>query len=328
MTAISRRRMLTITGALGTALGPRLVWAQAAWPATTRIIVPGPAGGPVDLISRRLGDKLATALATTVVVENKPGAAGLLGFKAAAGAAPDGSTLAYVHSGHLTLQAMGGRLDVLQEMRPVSKVSASPFVLAVPAASPFKTQADLLADLKARPGKLNYGTGGIGSPAHLAFERLSDRVPGGLQAQQIPFKGATETVVSLVSGDIDFTISLVGALVDHIKSGRVRALSVTTAERLSAMPNLPTVAEAGVPGFEFEAWGSLMLPAKASDELVNRLAGAIKAGVATPEVAELMARMGSHASTGATPAQFAAQLRAELATETALAKRLGLKAGG
>ena len=181
------RRQVLVRGlqrsvALSSLAGPGLVWAQSGgqWPVDTlKILIPAPAGGGVDVFCRKVGERLATHLGITVVPDNKAGAAGLLGTKALAGAPPDGITIGFIHSGLVSVQAMGGKLDLVNEFRPVvARFNESAFVVAVNAESKYRSFGDLMKDILAQPGKLNYGTGGQGSPAHMVFEGLKVKVPG------------------------------------------------------------------------------------------------------------------------------------------------------
>lgn len=327
MTQPNRRTLLAAGGAFtALALLPLRARPQpSAWPATTRFIVPFSPGGAVDTMVRRLAELLAPQLGTVAVVENRAGASGLLAAKAVAKSPADGSTILYLHSGMVTLQAVSGRLDILGEFRPVTKITAGPHLLVVRGDSPYKTQAELISAIQSQPGKLNFGSGGVGSPPHLGFETMAERVPGGLKAAHIPYKSAPEAVVGLIGGDIDFTLALPGLAGEHLRSGKLRALSTTGAARLSFLPKLPTVAEAGIPGYLFDAWGGFAVPARTPDAVVARLHEATASAVAAPEFAELMARTGAVADLSPSPAAFAEQLRAAIPAEKALVMRLGIK---
>ncbi len=302
------------------------VFAQApAWPATTKLIVPLPAGGGVDLVARKLSEPLGHKLGTTIVIDNKPGASGLIAAKAAASGSADGSTMFYLHPGILTMQAITARLDLLAEFKPVTRLSNGPQLLVVPANSPYKTQAELFNAIKAQPAKLNYGTGGNGSPTHLAFEWMDERMTGGLKATQIPFKGSVEAVNALLGGEIDFTIALYSLVGEHLKTGKLRALSVTSASRMPTVPNIPTVAEAGLPGYVFDSWGAFVVPVKTPDAVVAKLFEAIKATANSPEYVAFIERIGGVVQTSASPAAFAEQLKLAVAEEKKIVERLGLK---
>ena len=327
---VSKRLVL---GAAIVALGScASVFAQApataqasAWPATTKIVVPLPAGGGVDMIVRKFAETLAPKLGTNVIVDNRPGASGLIAAKAASAGAADGSTILYLHPGLITMQTITGRLDISSEFKAITKLSSGPHLLLVPANSPYKTQAELLAAMKAQPGKLNYGSGGNGSPSHLAFEWMDEKTPGGVKATQIPFKGSVESVTALLGGEIDFTFSLFNVVHEHIKSGKLRALSITSSARFPMAPNVPTVAEAGIPGYVFDAWGGLVVPAKTPDAVVARLYEAAKLSANSPEFSGFIAKSAGVIEVSPSPTFFNDQLKTYLADEKKIVDRLGLK---
>ncbi len=336
-TPITRRQAVTLgVGGAAAACGlaaPSVTWAQAAatpaaakWPVDPlRLLIPGPAGGGVDLTCRRVGERLAAHLGVTVVPDNKPGAAGLLSCRALAAAAPDGGTIGLIHSGLVSVQAMGGKLDLLKEFRPVvGRFSESQFIVAVHPDSPHRSMADLLKDITARPGALNYGTGGQGSPGHMVFERLKDRVPG-LQAQDVPFKGAIESVNALLAKSLDFLIGVMSTVQVHIKSGRLRALAVTGATRSALFPEVPTIAESGVPGFAYTSWGGFYGPAKMPEPLVATLQGVLASIVREPEFVQFIATIGSQIAKPESAVDFQAFLSESIVREKAVMTRLGLK---
>lgn len=298
-------------------------WAQSTWPdKTIRIIVPAPAGGGVDVFVRALAEQLALQLKQPVIVDNKPGAAGLLGTKAASQSAPDGYTLAYLHSGLVTVQAMNPKLDLLQEFRPVSKLSNAPFLAVVSAESKYKTLQDLIAAVQANPGKLTFGSGGAGSPAHFAVEYMEEKL-GNFKALHVPFKGAAESANAIVGGQVDFQVGLLAAVIGLVQSGRLRALAITGRERLPMLPNVPTMAEAGIPGFVFAPWGGLGVPAGTPDAVVARLSEVLPAAMATQSMKDMVARQGSMVDYAPGPA-FAAQIAREIEVDKVVVKRLGM----
>lgn len=327
MTTIHRRAALTQMAAI--AASPMLAsWAQAqsAWPSPTKIVLPFPAGGGVDVVVRKLAESLAKQLNATIVIDNKPGAAGQIGVQAAAKSTPDGSTIFYMHAGILTTQAITGRMDVLKDFKMVSKISTAPHALLVPGNSPHKTLGDLIAAIKKDPGKLNYGTGGAGSNTHLMFELLDDKVPGGLNATAVPFKGAIESVMAMLSGDIDFAFALPVSIFEHVKTGKLRVLATTGTVRMPLLPQVPTVAEGGVLGYSAEPWGGLAVPVGVSDAMVEQLLLSLKASLALPEVAEMFIRTGGRVEASASPAVFTSFVREELERDKKLVAKLGLKA--
>jgi len=316
-----RRQILTLLAAspwLATAAR-----AQSAWPERDlRIVAPVPPGGTVDLLVRAMAEHMRQALGRPVVVDNRPGAGGLLGTKIASAAAPDGYTLAYLHSGLVTVQAMNPKLDLLKEFRMVARLTHGPFGLVVRADSPYKTAQELFAAVKAQPGKLTFGSGGVGSPAHLAVEHIEERIPG-FKALHVPYKAATETVNAMIGGQVDFSVSVLGTLTPLVQSGKLRLLAITGRARLPQMPDVPTLHEAALPGYVFEPWSALAVPAGTPDAVVERLYQLMPATMATSAVKDVVAKGGSviEVIDGKT---FAAQLARDIPAEQALVKRLGM----
>jgi tripartite-type tricarboxylate transporter receptor subunit TctC len=326
MTTLHRRTVLTRLTTL-TAMPLLAPWARAqtSWPSPTKIVIPFPAGGGVDVVVRKLAEALAKQLNATVIIDNKPGASGQIGVQTAVKSAPDGSTIFYMHTGILMAQAIAGRTDVLKDLKMVSQVSTAPHALVVPGNSPYKTMGDLIAAIKKSPGKLNYGTGGAGSNTHLMFEILDDMVPGGLNATAVPFKGAIESVMAMLSGDIDFAFALPVSVFEHVKTGKLRVLATTGTVRMPLLPQVPTVSESGVPGYNAEPWGGFAVPAATPDAVVDRLLQALKAALAQPEVAEMFLRTAGKIDPSASSAAFTAAVRDELERDKKLVVKLGLK---
>lgn len=323
--SISRRALLR--GLAGAHLAwPALSGAQSAWPERDlRMLVPVPPGGIVDQSARAVADQLRTELGRAVIVDNRGGAGGLIATKALAQAPADGHTLGYLHAGLVTVQAMGHKLDLLKELRLLGRVSHSPFALAVRADSPHKSAAELIAAVRTSPGKLNYGSGGVGSPAHLAVEMLEERLPG-FSAVHVPFKSALESASALVSGQVDFTLSVLGSLVPLVQGGKLRLLAMTTDKRVELLAQVPTFTESAVPGFVFEPWGGYAVPAGTPEAVVERLARAVKAASESAPARELAQKSGSIVQFFDGQA-LGAQIARELPVETALVKRLGMVAG-
>ena len=334
---INRRQALILSmqsAAASSVVASSYAWAQSATPATPKwpvdtlkIIIPAPAGGGVDQLCRKVGEKLAVHLNIKVIPDNKPGASGLLGAKALASAAPDGGTIGLIHSGMVSVQAMGSKLDLINEFRPVvGRFNESQFIVAVNAESKYHSFLELLKDIAAQPGKLNYGTGGQGSPAQMVFERLKEK-QAGLSAQDVPFKGAIDSVNALLGKDIDFLIGVMSTVLVQVKSGRLRALAVTGSKRSALMPEVPTIAESGFSGFSYVAWGGFFGPAKLPDRLASTLQEVFAKMVKEPDFMQLVAVSGSQTSAYESTAEFLAFLRESIASETAVMTRLGLKTG-
>jgi len=258
------RRFAFLVGALLAMTG------ALAQPALVRLVVPFPPGGSNDVIARAMAPQLAKRLGTNVIVENKAGAAGVIGSDAVAKAPPDGSQLLLTSSTFLTTAATQSKLpyDPLGAFTPIAMVAEGPLLVAVPADRPIKSGADLIAAAKARPGALNYGTSGVGSVAHLATELLNGAAQ--IQTTHVPYKGAGPALIDLAAGQIDVMISNYSSIVPQMKSGKVRAIAVTSAKPSPAFPDLPPLA-ATVPGYAIEIWVTVFAPAGTPAPLVERL---------------------------------------------------------
>ena len=278
MRKIDRRQVLgAFAGAASSLCLPRAARSQAAslaWPVNTiKLMAPVPAGGGVDALCRRMADRMGAHLGINVVVENKAGAGGLVGAQALAAAPADGSNIGYLHAGHLTLQAMGAKIDLTRDFVPLAgRFSVSQFVIAVNAESPYKTLPDLIRAIQAQPGKLNFGSGGIGTRGHMSFESLRLRVPG-LNAVYVPYKGAIEAVNAVAAKNLDFVSGLMSAVLTQVRAGRLRALAVSGTTRSSLLPEVPTIAESGYPGFSLVSWGGIYGPPRLATELAATLRG-------------------------------------------------------
>ena len=299
--------------------------ARTAWPSKPlKFVVPYPAGGSPDNFTRQISEQLAQRFGVSVVVENKPGAGGLLGLRSVSQGSADGHLYSYVTSGQVTLSAINPKFDLLKELKPVARLSASPFVALVNSTSPYKTMGELISAVQAAPGKLSFGTAGTGSPAHMAVEYLEESA-GNFKALHIPFKGAVESINAILGSQIDFTISVLGASLPHIRAGRLRALGVTTAQRSAALPDVPTIAEAGGGRrYAFQSWGGFMMHASTPDDIVAQAAAAFAAAMKTPAMQRYSENTGTQITISESPAAFLAQLLREVTAEQAIVKRLGI----
>lgn len=305
----------------------RSAMAQSDWPRRPiRIVVPYPAGGTPDVATRALAEQLGTVLKTSVIVEAKPGASGLVGMRAVTSSAADGYTLAYVSTGQITLSAMNPKFDLLKELKPVVRVTASPFGILVGAASPYKTLPDLVAAVRAQPGKLSFGTAGAGSPAHMAVAHLEDALKD-FRALHVPFKGAVESINAILAGQIDFTIGVLGAAVPHLKAGKLRILAVTPARRVALLPEVTTVAEALKTDYDFQSWGGYMVPAGTPDEVIDRLAAGIVQAANTEAYRKFLQGVAGELDLVTSPAEFRKLLVTAMDAERRIVQRLGLKEG-
>jgi tripartite-type tricarboxylate transporter receptor subunit TctC len=322
-----RRRLLPLLLAASLPLfaGP-VAHAQAERP--IRLVVPYPPGGPLDAIARVLAEKVQPTLGS-VLVENKPGAGGNLGADAVAKAAPDGHTIVM---GAVATHAINPWLyaklpyDPVRDFAPITLVARVPNVLVLNTEAADKLQirsvADLLAYARKNPGRLNYGSGGNGSAGHLAGEMFKAQAKVSLV--HIPYAGAAPAQLGLLAGQVDLNFDNLAAAAANIRAGKLRALAVTTSQRSPAMPELPTLAESGLPGLVVDTWFGLMAPAKTPAEQVHKLNTAFTAALNAPDVKERLARfLAEPAPT--TPAQFGDFIKAELAKYEKVVKASGVK---
>lgn len=291
-----------------------------------RIIVPFPPGGPADALARLAGEKLARALGQPFVVENKPGAGGNIGMEQGAKAAPDGYTLTLAPVGNLTIApSLYSKLpyDPARDYAPITVLAAVPNVLIVHPAVPAKTLAELIALAKAKPGTLNFASPGNGSGAHLAGELLKSMA--GIDMVHVPFNGVAPAMNAVLGGQVQMFFAQSSSALQHVKAGNVVALGVASARRIASAPDLPTIAEQGLPGFEVTSWYSLVAPAGTPPPIVDRLHREIAKALADPDVREKIAGLGAE-PVGNTPAEFAAMQRTEAARWAKLAKDANIRA--
>jgi len=271
---------------------PLAALAQGAKP--LRIIVPFTPGGSTDILARVLGPKLTQSLGQTVFIDNKPGAGGSLGAAEAAKAEPDGNTLLMGHIGTLAVNpSLYPKLayDPVKSFAPVAYVARVPNVLVVNAASPFRSLKDLVDAARAKPGELTYSSGGNGSAAHITFEAL--KLKARIFVSHIPYRGTAPSVTDVIGGQVDCTFTGAPAVIPHVRSGRLRALSVSSSKRLAALPDVPTTAESGYPGFEADQWYGLVAPAGTPAAVVARLNAEINKALMLADVAQQLSVEGA-----------------------------------
>jgi tripartite-type tricarboxylate transporter receptor subunit TctC len=250
-----------------------------------KIVVPFPPGGPIDSIGRLIGQHMTTSLGQNVIIENRPGAGGTVGANAVATAAPDGHTLLMGSTTTLSISPFLYKnigYDPVKGLVPVSTVSIGAMVLVVSPSVPAKTVRELVIHAKTNPGKLNFGAG-TATPPHLAGELFKAKT--GTNIVFVPYRGAAPALTDLLSDQIQMMIDAIGTLQPHIDAGKVRALAVTSVERNPALPNLPTMIEAGVPGYTLDFWTAVVAPAGTPPDVVAKLNGAINNGLKSPELA-------------------------------------------
>lgn len=290
-----------------------------------RWIVPFPPGGGTDILARTLAQKLHEAWGVPVVVDNRGGANGTIGTALAAKAPPDGQTLLIVPSGFAVNPSIYRNLpyDSTRDLAPVSQLAASPLILAVHPSFPPQDVKSLIAFLKARPNEVNYGSSGNGSPPHIATELFKYMTR--TRMTHIPYKGAGPAAVDLIAGQIPVYFMNALSAVPHIKAGRLRGLGVTTDTRFAALPELPTIAEAGVAGYAMSNWYGLLVPGGTPQASIARLQGEIARILSLPELKDRLSREGATVI-ASTPDQFAAFLKVEMEKAATIVKAAGMTA--
>ncbi|HSI60477.1 MAG TPA: tripartite tricarboxylate transporter substrate binding protein [Ideonella sp.] len=323
MPATSRRSVLTGL-AFCAALAASGASAQGPYPQKTiRVVVPFAAGSTTDIIARAITDKMGASMGQTLVVDNKGGASGTIGQTAVATAAPDGYTLMIHSSSHTVSPSTFAKLpfDTVADFAGVTPISSLPNALVIAPGKNIKTLKDLLAAARAKPGSVNFASAGQGSATHLNAEKF--KMAAQIEATNIPFKGSAEAVTEVLAGRVDYYFSPIAPVIGQIKEGQLLALAVGSPKRAAALPEVPTTAEAGVPGSEFNFWIGMMVPAKTPREIVNRLHDEVAKALASPEVKERFLKLGADAWT-LKPEQFDAYIKDEIASNAKLVKAAGL----
>ena len=291
-----------------------LAGAQAAFPSKPiHLIVPYPPGSGTDIVGRILAQKLSESWGQPVLVENRPSAGAIVGVDAVAKAAPDGYTIGIGDTGPLALNpALYAKLpyDPIRDLAPVTLIANLPFILVVNPAVPASNLAQLIALAKKRPGQINYASVGNGSAVHLATELLKTRA--GISLVHIPYKGSAGALASVVSGDTSLMFVNLLSSSQLVKSGKLRALAVGSSKRIGAEPDLPTVAEAGVAGYEFQAWFGVVAPAGTPAPIIDKLNQELRRIIALPEVRDRLSSQGGMEVTGSSPEAFSALIRSEI----------------
>jgi tripartite-type tricarboxylate transporter receptor subunit TctC len=319
---LNRRQLLAAGAALAAACLPFASHAQGN---TVKFILPNATGSGVDAITRAASPALSKALNASVVVENQPGAGGIVGLQALARSAPDGSTLSVVSNNVVIFPSVMKSLpfDMPGDFTPIAVVGATPMVLVVnPSKMAASNAREFFALLKAKPASYNFGSGGNGTILHLASELVLES--GGATARHIPYKGVGPMVTDLMGGQIDFATAALPSVQAHIKSGALRAIGLLPAQRTPAAPEIPTFAEQGLANFSVDAWFAVIGPKGMSAANVKKAHDAVVAAFADPTVKEAMAKQGNTIQIS-TPEQAQAAFRSELAKYAALVKKVGLE---
>jgi tripartite-type tricarboxylate transporter receptor subunit TctC len=301
-------------------LWPTWVHAQATWPsAPIKLVVPFAPGGSNDNIARVLAEKLGARLGQTVVIENKGGGGGTIGTDFVAKSAPDGYTLLFASTSITTNAAAGKKLpyDPVKDLEPIGEIAAGPFAVVVSSDSKIKTMRELVDAARAKPGSISYGSAGIGGMNHLGTELLASAAK--IELLHVPYKGIGPAFTDLLGGNLQMLLPSLASVMPHIKGGKMRGLATTGAQRSPLAPDLPTVAEAGVPGFQLEVWWGLLAPARTPPAVVKRINEELNVVLAQPELREVLAREGATPKPG-TSEQFAGLIRFELTRWSKLIK--------
>ena len=314
--AIKLGSLIRATGVVSMALGlfsATQVWAQSYPQKPIRLIVPLAAGSAVDNAARIVMQKVSSNMGAAIAIENQAGAAGLIGADRVAKSPPDGHTLGGFNDSIMTmLPNLQAKMpwDILKDFEPISLVATVEWGVVVPSDSPIKTAADLIAAAKKTPGQLNYGSGGNGSPQHIAMALFASQA--GVQLTHVPYKGATQAAVGVAGHEVQVAFQGIATVSSLIKAGKLRLIGVTTPRRLAQFPDVPTVSESGLSGFEFNSWFAMMAPAGTPKPIVEKLQTEIAKALAEPSIKEQLFGLGL-SPRGTSPDQLATELRAQFA---------------
>lgn len=326
MRAIARLLLTTFVGMAVLAPSTGSAADAATFPTKpVRLIVPFTPGGSTDILARAIGQKLSETWRQPVVIENRPGAGGAIGMELAAKSPPDGTTIVMGHIGTLAANPSLYRslpYDPVRDFAPVTLVAMVPNVLVVGPAVQSRSVAEFVALAKSKPGKLDYGSGGNGSAAHLAMEYF--KLKAGVDLQHVPYKGTAPALTDLLGGQIAAILTGLPPVLQHVKSGKLRILGVASRERLPAFPDIPTIAESGVPGFEATQWYGLLVPAATPRDVVAKIQRDAAAALRDPAVNERLASEGAE-PVGNTPEQFGAFIRSEIELWGKVIRATGMK---
>jgi tripartite-type tricarboxylate transporter receptor subunit TctC len=318
--------MKLVLGAL--ALGVAALAAPAAaqqYPAKpVRIVVPFAPGGGSDFIARFMAQRLTESLGKQVIVENKPGAGGVIGIEAGIKSPPDGYTLTLIASSYTVNPSVYKlNFDPVSDITPIIQMSQGPLLVVVPPALPVKTTRDLIALARSKPGQVNFASSGQGSVIHMATELF--QTMAGVKMNHIPYKGTGPALTDTLGGQVDVFFSSIASAMPHVQSGKLRAVAVTTAKRIPALPDVPTVAESGVPGYDVVLWHGLIGPKGLPQPIVERINADVTKALKLKETADQLQNDGVSPA-GGSPAQFGAQIEKEIKIWRKVAADAGVKA--
>ncbi|RZI64426.1 MAG: tripartite tricarboxylate transporter substrate binding protein [Variovorax sp.] len=323
---INRRRILGAFGAAPLAAATLPAWAQGYPSKPIRIVVPLPPGSPPDVLARVVAERLQEAWKQPVVVENRPGATGMIGMDAVAKSAPDGYTVGVMFLTHTVLPALFGKVsyDTAADLVPIANLAWIYNVLVVPTSVPARSAKELADLARAQPGQLTYGSGGNGSPAHLIGESFKQATKADML--HVPYKGPAEAVQALLGGQISAMFATTSVAVPLVNAGKLRALAVTSPDRLSALPSVPTMGESGVPGFDLKEWEGIVAPAGTPRDIVAKWNDELSRIMRLPTVRDRLSDLGMEAAPPNSSDQFGSLVQGELQRWTRFVKATGLKA--
>src|SRR5215213_5048448 len=299
--------------------------AQAPYPQKPiRMVVPFPPGGGTDILARLFGQKMSETLGQQVIVDNRGGAGGTVGTDIAAKAPPDGYTLILVSASHAINPGLYGKLpyDSINDFAPITQLATSPGILVVNPSLPVKSVKDLIALARAKPGQINYASAGSGTPPHLAGELF--KVMAKIDMVHVPYKGNAPAFTDVIGGQVSLIFPTMPSAMPFIKSGKLRPIAVTSAKRSPVAPDIPTIAESGLAGYEATSWYGILAPARTPPQIVARLHEVLVSVIGAPDMKDKLAAQGLD-PVGNTPQQFAAVIKSEIAKWTKVVKASGAK---
>lgn len=319
--SLVRRALVALVATLAGAA----VHAQAYPIKAIRVLVPFPPGGGTDIIAREVTQKVASSTGWTFVIDNKPGAGGNLGVDAAAKSPADGYTIVLGQTSNLAINpTLYSKLpyNPQTDLAPIALVASAPLVIVVPATSPFKTVADLVAAAKAKPGQVNFASPGNGTVAHLTGEQFQRTA--GITFQHVPYKGANQALTDVISGQVQLYVSSVPSVLQQIRIGKLRPVAVTSSKRVGELPQTPTVGESGYKGFDAVTWFGFLAPANTPKDIVAKLNAEFNKALQQPDLRKRLGDEGAEA-TGGTPEQFAERIRVDMAQWGKTVKESGVR---
>lgn len=319
--SLVRRALVALVATLAGAA----VHAQAYPIKAIRVLVPFPPGGGTDIIAREVTQKVASSTGWTFVIDNKPGAGGNLGVDAAAKSPADGYTIVLGQTSNLAINpTLYSKLpyNPQTDLAPIALVASAPLVIVVPATSPFKTVADLVAAAKAKPGQVNFASPGNGTVAHLTGEQFQKTA--GITFQHVPYKGANQALTDVISGQVQLYVSSVPSVLQQIRIGKLRPVAVTSSKRVGELPQTPTVGESGYKGFDAVTWFGFLAPANTPKDIVAKLNAEFNKALQQPDLRKRLGDEGAEA-TGGTPEQFAERIRVDMAQWGKTVKESGVR---